>query len=107
MSAAIQRKVFAPEFRQAASRYSRLIKGKADVSFLGFKLSLEPSKRYQVYGIDYGCYVDLINTAKAPQGLLDLGTAEPEIADVVPKTDFRSIRPCILNLPDFYEGAKA
>lgn len=44
LSAAIQRKVFAPEFRPAASRYSRLIKGKADVSFLGFKLSLEPSQ---------------------------------------------------------------
>jgi hypothetical protein len=44
LSAAIQNKVFAPEFRPAASRYSRLIKGKADVSFLGFKLSLEPSQ---------------------------------------------------------------
>jgi hypothetical protein len=44
LSAAIQRKVFAPEFQPAASRYSRLIKGKADVSFLGFKLSLEPSQ---------------------------------------------------------------
>ncbi len=44
LSAAIQRKVFAPEFRPAASRYARLIKGKADVSFLGFKLSLEPSQ---------------------------------------------------------------
>lgn len=44
LSAAIQRKVFAPEFRPAVSRYSRLIKGKADLSFLGFKLSLEPSQ---------------------------------------------------------------
>lgn len=44
LSAAIQNKVFAPEFRPAASRYSRLIKGKADVSFLGFKLSLDPSQ---------------------------------------------------------------
>ncbi|EPZ14366.1 hypothetical protein M622_18715 [Thauera terpenica 58Eu] len=44
LSAAIQNKVFAPEFRPAASRYARLIKGKADVSFLGFKLSLEPSQ---------------------------------------------------------------
>ncbi len=44
LSAAIQRKVFAPEFRPAASRYSRLLKGKADISFLGFKLSLEPSQ---------------------------------------------------------------
>lgn len=44
LTSAIQREVFAPEFRPAASRYSRLIKGKADVSFLGFKLSLEPSQ---------------------------------------------------------------
>jgi KaiC/GvpD/RAD55 family RecA-like ATPase len=44
LSAAIQNRVFAPEFRPAASRYSRLIRGKADVSFLGFKLSLEPSQ---------------------------------------------------------------
>lgn len=44
VTATIQRKVFAPEFRPAASRYSRLIKGKADISFLGFKLSLEPSQ---------------------------------------------------------------
>ncbi|SDN34550.1 KAP family NTPase [Vreelandella arcis] len=44
LSGSIQRKAFAPEFRPAASRYSRLIKGKADVSFLGFKLSLQPSQ---------------------------------------------------------------
>ncbi|WP_446900795.1 KAP family NTPase [Burkholderia sp. YIM B11467] len=44
LSAAIQRKVFAPEFRPAVSRYARLIRGKADFSFLGFKLSLEPSQ---------------------------------------------------------------
>lgn len=41
--ATVQSKVFAPEFRPAASRYSRLIKGKAEISFLGFKLSMEPS----------------------------------------------------------------
>lgn len=44
LSASIQRKVFAPEFRPAASRYSRLIKGRADISFLGFKISLEPGQ---------------------------------------------------------------
>ncbi|WP_321906352.1 KAP family NTPase [Burkholderia cenocepacia] len=44
LSAAIQRKVFAPEFRPAVSRYARLIRGKADFSLLGFKLSLEPSQ---------------------------------------------------------------
>ncbi|GAB2902912.1 hypothetical protein GCM10027046_35260 [Uliginosibacterium flavum] len=44
ISVAIQREVFVPELRPVASRYSRLIKGKADFSFLGFRLSLEPSQ---------------------------------------------------------------
>ncbi|MGS1024382.1 KAP family NTPase [Burkholderia glumae] len=44
LSAAIQQKVYAPEFRPAATRYARLLKGKADFSFLGFRLSLEPSQ---------------------------------------------------------------
>lgn len=43
LSASIQKQVFVPEFRPVASRYSRMLKGKADVSFLGFKLSLEPN----------------------------------------------------------------
>jgi len=40
---AIKQQAFAPEFAPAADRYSRMLKGKAEVSFLGFKLSLEPS----------------------------------------------------------------
>ncbi|MCM8915059.1 KAP family NTPase [Pseudomonas inefficax] len=44
LSATIQREAYAPEFRPAANRYSRLIKGKADISFLGFKLAVEPSQ---------------------------------------------------------------
>ncbi len=40
---AIGQKVFAPEFLPAASRYSRMLKGKTDFSLLGIKLSLEPS----------------------------------------------------------------
>lgn len=43
LTIAIQHKVFAPEFKPAASRYSRLVKGKANFSFLGFKISLTPS----------------------------------------------------------------
>lgn len=39
----MHQQVFSPEFSPAASRYSRMLKGKADLSFLGFKLSLEPS----------------------------------------------------------------
>jgi len=43
LTSTIQKGVYAPEFRIAANRYSRLIRGKAEVSFFGFKLSLEPS----------------------------------------------------------------
>lgn len=43
LSAEIQRQVFVPEFRTAATRYSRMLKGKADFSFLGFKLEVDPS----------------------------------------------------------------
>jgi hypothetical protein len=40
---AIKQQAFAPEFAPAADRYSRMLKGRTDVSFLGIKLSLEPS----------------------------------------------------------------
>ncbi|PIT75529.1 hypothetical protein B9Z31_04375 [Limnohabitans sp. G3-2] len=62
----------------------------------------EPGKRFHVYGIDYGCYVDLIKTNRAPRGFLDLGINTPSISIIVPRTDFRSIRRCVLNLRDFY-----
>lgn len=54
----------------------------------------EPGARYDVYKIDYGCYVDLINTTRAPEGLLqDDAGAFTE----VPKDDYRSIRRAILD----------
>lgn len=62
-----------------------------------------PGIRYHVYGIDYGCYVDLINTVRAPKGLLDLGTSSQDFSYNVPRTDFRSIRRCVLSLDDFYD----
>ncbi len=54
----------------------------------------EPGARYDVYKIDYGCYVDLINTTRAPVGLFeeDDGTFIE-----VPHDDYRSIRRAILN----------
>ena len=54
----------------------------------------EPGSRYDVYKIDYGCYVDLINTTKAPEGLLldDDGNYSE-----VPRDDYRSIRHVILD----------
>ncbi len=32
-----------------------------------------PGARFDVYKLDYGCYVDLITTSKAPGGLLPFG----------------------------------
>lgn len=55
----------------------------------------EPGVRYDVYKIDYGCYVELINTSKSPEGLYQ----EEDGAYVeVPKDDHRSIRRAILRL---------
>jgi hypothetical protein len=63
----------------------------------------EPGARYDVYKIDYGCYVELANTTWMPKGLfgdefLDSLVKETE----VPWDDYRSIRRAILrpeNIP--------
>jgi hypothetical protein len=68
----------------------------------GISAKDSPGRRFNVYGIDYGCYVDLVNTAKAPKGVLDVGDGAAAFAVEVPKTDLRSIRRCVLNLADFY-----
>ncbi len=43
LASIIQKRAYAPEFWLTVNRFSRLIKGKAEVSFFGFKFSLEPS----------------------------------------------------------------
>ena len=58
----------------------------------------EPGKRYDVYKIDYGCYVDLISTSRAPIGLL-VGEEDGSYVDV-PPDDYRSIRRAILRPED-------
>jgi len=67
----------------------------------------EPGVRYRVYKIDYGCYVDLINTAKSPYRLFEAeSSATGQEVDVeVPADDYRSIRRAILNL-DLFEKAQ-
>lgn len=54
----------------------------------------DPGQRYDVYKIDYGCYVDLINTTRAPEGLFQ---TEDESFVEVPLDDYRSIRRAILD----------
>jgi hypothetical protein len=75
----------------------------------GYSAQDEPGERYDVWVIDFGAYVDLINTKNEPQGLLPFGDdADPEGADVdggglveVPSQDLRAIRRAILDLDDF------
>lgn len=59
-----------------------------------------PGKRYDVYKIDYGCYVDLLSTAKTPQGLFQFDDETDEYAEV-PLDDYRSIRRAILEIKEF------
>lgn len=60
----------------------------------GISSKEEAGKRYDVYKIDYGCYVDLINTSKAPQGLFE--TDDGAFVEV-PEDDYRSIRRAVLS----------
>lgn len=65
-----------------------------------------PGVRYNAYSIDYGCFVDLINTSKAPRGLfqveIDGGDGESYVN--VPHNDYRAIRRAILNLDEFFSS---
>lgn len=64
----------------------------------------QPGVRYDAYKLDYGCYVDLLATAKAPTHDLfdDEATPEETAAGVkVPTDDYRAIRRAILDLDQF------
>ena len=55
----------------------------------------QPGVRYDVYKIDYGCYVDLLTTHNSPQGLLQIDDGNYV---EVPPDDYRSIRRAILDI---------
>jgi len=62
----------------------------------------QPGVRFDAFKIDYGCYVDLLTTARAPIGLFQLSDSDEEVAYVdVPPDDYRAIRRAILDLNDF------
>lgn len=67
----------------------------------------KPGERYDVYKLDYGCYVDLMATSRAPQGLLPLDVQKDGYVDV-PPDDYRAIRRAIIHLEliDLNEGTK-
>jgi hypothetical protein len=62
-----------------------------------------PGERFIVYKLDYGCYADLMNTDKAPAGLLFADDPETEVDFEVPDDDARSYRRAVLDLDEFYK----
>jgi hypothetical protein len=59
--------------------------------------------RYDAFKLDYGCYVDLLATTKAPTDqLFELTAAREDGTRIsVPSDDYRAIRRAILDLPAF------
>ena len=66
-----------------------------------------PGIRYNVYSIDFGCYVDLINTSRAPKGLFEVETDDGVKFVSVPQNDYRAIRRAILDLNEFTESIES
>lgn len=56
-----------------------------------------PGMRYNIYTLDYGTYVDLLNTSKRPQMGFEFSENPDPSEFVVPFDDKRSIRRIILN----------
>ena len=62
----------------------------------------EPGARYDAYKLDYGCYIDLVSTSRAPQGLFEVVGQSDDVGFVeVPTDDYRSIRRAILDIGVF------
>lgn len=58
-------------------------------------------KKYTLYALDYGCYVELMSSKNAPLGLIIESDENDEIQYIeVPKSDYRSVRNAILNLDE-------
>lgn len=70
----------------------------------GYSAQDQPGERFDVWVIDYGAYVDLLQTKNAPRGALGVGVegGVEEYVDIdVPLQDLRAIRRAILDLMEF------
>jgi len=73
----------------------------------GYSAQDEPGERYDVYVIDYGAYVDLINTQNAPRRLLPVDIDGEDLDDSdagwveAPEQDLRALRRAILDIDVF------
>jgi Cdc6-like AAA superfamily ATPase len=63
----------------------------------------KPGERYNVYQLDFGTYVHLINTIDQPRTLFSVeNEIGEEIEVIVPTNDYRSIRRSILDIEKYY-----
>jgi len=69
----------------------------------GYSARDEPGVRFNVYVLDYGCYVDLMNTHREPTGFL----SEDDGGVEVPPDDLRGIRHAVLDLNEYRTRAKS
>lgn len=69
----------------------------------GIAAADRPGEKFDVYQLDYGCYVELAATSKAPRALLGLSPDETGTIQwyEVPPDDYRSIRRAVLDLSKF------
>ena len=61
----------------------------------------DPTKRYKIWKIDYGCYVDRVNTSQGPTGFLFDNEDLVNERFVVPEDDSRVIRHAVLDLDEY------
>jgi hypothetical protein len=99
-----EKKISIPDIWAAAAQWFDQDKSQVMIHVLKRSISGhdEPGVRYRAYKIDYGCYVELLKTARAPQGLLQgvTETGEEHYFDV-PPDDYRAIRRSILDMNEF------
>lgn len=107
-----QRKARAFLLRQGSSSRHSLIEALYDARVLhvikrGVSARDQPGVRFDVYTLDFGCYVHLSSTASEPEGLFEIETEEgsPQFVEV-PVDDYRSIRRAVLDLDDFESRAR-
>jgi hypothetical protein len=66
----------------------------------GIASKSHPGLRFDAFALDYGCYIDLLATTRAPRGLFE--TTDESFTEV-PPDDADLIRGAVLNLQDFYD----
>jgi hypothetical protein len=73
----------------------------------GYSSKSEPGVQFHVLQIDYGCYVQLLRTNSAPEGLFGSSQEDGVLLALfgdgedaeVPEDDYRAIRRAVLDLP--------